>query len=153
MSIKKHSLFIFILSLTILCDISSKLWAKSYILEPINILWNIVFFEHIQNPGIAFSLPLTGIVLKIVTIVLILGLFGYYLSQEAEKKNKYIHIAFWLILGWAIGNGIERIYYGSVTDFIGVTGFAVMNIADIAISIGATIYVWISFLQKNNSSS
>ncbi len=148
MSTKRYILFTLILLTTLLLDIISKQWAGEYIVEHTDILWNLVFLELFKNPGIAFSLPLTGIVLKIVTIVLILGIFYYYLSQEAKRKNSCINIAFWLILGWAIWNGIERICYGSVTDFIGVTGFAIMNIADIAISLGAIIYIIVHYIQK-----
>ena len=148
MSIKKHLYFSLSLIWAFIWDISSKYWALGHIDERVYLIGNIMYFDIFKNPGIAFSIPLTGIVLKIVTIVLILGLFGYYLSQEAGKKNLYIDIAFGMILGWALWNAIERIYFESVTDFIGVTHFAVMNFADICISLGAILYLWDSIFRK-----
>jgi signal peptidase II len=48
-------------------------------------------------------------------------------------------VAFSLILGGAIGNLIDRVYYGYVIDFIDCRIWPVFNVADSAITIGAII--------------
>jgi signal peptidase II len=45
------------------------------------------------------------------------------------------------MLGGATGNLLSRLYQGTVTDFVSVGGFAVFNVADASISIGAALLV------------
>jgi signal peptidase II len=60
-----------------------------------------------------------------------------------------IDISFGLILAWAIGNGIERVFRWYVIDFIGVEYFSVFNLADSFITIGAILYIY--YLYKKTS--
>jgi len=57
-----------------------------------------------------------------------------------------------LILGGAIGNLIDRFWYGYVVDFIQVYGwgyyFPSFNIADAAISCGAALMLYLTFFDK-----
>jgi signal peptidase II len=45
-----------------------------------------------------------------------------------------------LILGGTIGNGFDRIMYGTVTDFISLHWFPVFNVADSAVSVGVVLF-------------
>jgi lipoprotein signal peptidase len=56
-----------------------------------------------------------------------------------------------LQLGGAIGNLIDRLNYGTVTDFISVGNFAVFNVADASITIGVVImiaWMWMKERQQ-----
>lgn len=98
--------------------------------------------QYYQNPGIAFSLPLTGLALKIITCILIFGIFWYYRKHERPKKNILLDGAYVLIFAGALGNAWERIFQGYVTDMIAVEHFAVFNLADSSISIAACVLLW-----------
>lgn len=89
----------------------------------------------VHNTGIAFSLPIEGIILKVLTIVLIIIIGIYFLRYEKLRDNISIRIAYTLILSGAISNGIERVFLGEVTDFIAVKYFAIFNFADIFITV------------------
>lgn len=55
-------------------------------------------------------------------------------------------IAFALLLSGALGNAYDRYYYGYVIDFIDINflgwHYPIFNIADIAICVGAVLFVW-----------
>ncbi len=138
------------MALVIFFDLYSKNLAYNYLQEKINILWDFLFLKYTENTGIAFSLPLEWMALKIITIVLILVITFYFSKYEYNKKNKLLDFAFWLILWGAIWNGIERIFEWKVIDFLGVKYFSTFNIADSAISIWAIIYLIIIFREERN---
>lgn len=52
------------------------------------------------------------------------------------------------ILAGAIGNGIERVFHGYVVDFISLKYFAVFNIADTWISIGACLILFLIYRKE-----
>lgn len=104
-----------------------------------------LYFLYIQNPGIAFWMPIEGIFLKIMTLCLIFSIIVYYIYWERKKNIFLCDVGYALIIAWALGNAWERVFLGSVTDFIGIKGFAIFNLADIAITIGAMLlilYTW-----------
>lgn len=97
------------------------------------------------NRGIAFWLPLHGLPLQIVTIVLIVLIFFYYIRFEYPKRRVWIDMAFACIFAWALSHAYERIAVGYVVDFISLKYFAIFNFADILISVGAAILFFYSF--------
>ncbi len=133
-------IFYCIIIIWIILDLLSKYYASIFLNEKVNIIWDFLYLFHIKNDGIAFSINIPF--LKIVTIVLILGIFYYYFTEEVSKKSLVIDISFWLILAGAIWNAIERILYSQVTDFIAVQWFAIFNIADSLITIWAILYIY-----------
>jgi len=123
-------------------DLATKLYAQNHFQEVIP-LWNdFLYLTFVKNPGIAFSLPLTGIALKILTIFFILGILWYYRTQEYIKTSNLIDVSFLLILSWALANGYERIVHSEVIDFIGVQYFSVFNVADICICVWVGLYIY-----------
>lgn len=144
---KKHIFTITIVSWIIL-DLFTKNLAFLFLQERINILWNFIYLEHVLNNWIAFSIQLNLVLLKIITISLIIWFFYYYFKEEKIKKNTIIDIAFWLILGWAIWNWIERVLNENVIDFIWVSYFSVFNLADSFIFIWVCLYLTDLYIIK-----
>lgn len=132
--------FYCIIILWVTLDLASKYWSHFFVNEKIPLVWDFLYLQYIKNDGIAFSIQLPF--LKIVTIVLILGLFAYYFTQERYKKSQLVDLSFALILAGGIGNGVERVLLSEVTDFIAVSWFAIFNIADVLISLWAIIYIY-----------
>lgn len=78
-------------------------------------------------------------------------------QDEKQKNNQLLQIAIALILGGAIGNLIDRALTGAVVDFIQVYYstyyFPAFNIADSAITVGATFLILDIFLETKRGNS
>ncbi len=103
------------------------------------------------NTGAAFSmfssvgdLPLTILSVAVIAFVLFLG------SRSAPGQT-FARIGFALIVGGAIGNLIDRAMLGHVVDYFlfhtPVWSFAVFNLADVFISVGAFLVILEEFVQ------
>lgn len=123
---------------------------------PISALGEYFVFEHVHNYGAAFGiLQNMGNLFIIVAIVVVVGILAYvrYLPTE----DWWVRLFLGLMLGGAIGNVIDRITQGYVTDFIkmgipGVYYWPNYNIADSAIVIGVIglgLYVLIDDVRKH----
>lgn len=141
---------LYILLATLTLDLFSKYTANNYLIEKIKIFWDLFYLDVYKNTGIAFSIPLEWILLKIITISLIIGIFYYYFKEEKNKNSKLVDISFWLILGWAIWNWVERIFFSEVTDFIWVKYFAVFNLADSFITIWVMLYIYSLYIKQKD---
>lgn len=139
-------LFYWIIIIWIILDLFSKYLANLYLQEKIGIFWDIFFLQYVENKGIAFSIDIPF--LKIVTIILIIWIFVYYIQEEKKKNSKIVDFSFGLILAWAIWNGIERVFNGFVIDFLWVQWFAVFNLADSCITIWACLYIYYVFMEN-----
>lgn len=101
--------------------------------------------RYSENTGVAFgmgqSLPGGRIILTLVAI-LALSLVGYYLKRSGPRQYR-LHLALGLVGGGAIGNLIDRIAFGRVTDFIvwkvGRHEWPAFNIADAALVVGVAL--------------
>lgn len=131
----------------VIIDLVSKYFAKIYLQKNIDIFYDFLFLKYIENKWIAFSINIPF--LKIITLILIFWIFYYYFKEERKKNDKFIDLAFWLILAWAIWNWIERIFNSFVIDFIWVKYFSIFNLADSFIFVWACIYLWRIFIEKN----
>jgi signal peptidase II len=96
-----------------------------------------------MNPGSAFGLfssqgDFARVLLSLVGIGAVIGMF--YMMRKARTDQKILHWAIALVAGGAVGNLIDRIYYGVVTDFIlwryHTHEWPVFNVADIVLVVG-----------------
>jgi signal peptidase II len=108
-----------------------------------------------HNEGIAFSmleglgpLPLIAISLGVIVFVL-------WLWQSSERERNLSHLGFALIIGGAIGNLIDRVSLGYVIDYFlfhtPVWSFAIFNLADAAITVGAGFVMLDEFIEWRRS--
>ena len=125
-------------------------------------VFNHLNFTLAYNYGAAFSfLGNQGGWQRWLFVALSFAVSGYiiYWLRKLERTEKGTAIALALVLGGALGNGIDRLISGRVTDFIDMYidldlfflsngHFAIFNIADIAITIGAILLVIISFFPE-----
>lgn len=110
--------------------------------ESLPVIRNFLHMTLVHNTGIAFGLfKNQGVVFIIIPVIAIILLAYniYYYKHNDEKLSRLYIVAFSMILGGAIGNLIDRIYYGYVIDFIDFRIWPVFNMADSAITIGALI--------------
>lgn len=98
---------------------------------------------HLHNKGTAFSMfANTNQINFIITILaMIVSLVIIVIFPRIDRKERALRVAILLQLGGTIGNLISRIQYGYVLDFISVGNFAVFNIADSSLVIGAGLMI------------
>lgn len=116
------------------------------------IIEGIFNFRHDTNDGAAFGLmPGQSLLLVIISIVA-LGFIAYYYRQYHEIL--WMKIALSFLVGGALGNFIDRIRAGEVTDFIQfrLPGFwwPTFNIADVAVCIGAGMLMIYLFRHRGD---
>jgi signal peptidase II len=104
---------------------------------------------HWNNTGAAFGLfPYGGTIFMIVAIIVTIAIV-YYFPQIPANKTAY-RLALGMQLAGAVGNLIDRLFHGPVTDFISIGRFAVFNVADSSISIGTAILVIAMWIDERN---
>jgi signal peptidase II len=96
-----------------------------------------VWITNTQNAGAAFGLAQQGTALFLfASIAVALGLIVYV---ARTRISVWIAALLGLILGGTLGNGYDRLFHGSVTDFIALHFWPVFNVADSAITIGVAV--------------
>lgn len=111
-------------------------------------------FIHISNTGAAFGIFKNGNPIFMVLAVIVSGAILYYYPRIPDTE-KVIRFSLSLQLAGAVGNLIDRIFLGHVTDFISVGNFAIFNIADSSITVGVAILliaVWMQDRKEKKAS-
>lgn len=96
---------------------------------------------YLCNSGIAWGIKLPSFFFWIFWTIII-SFVLYLIYQEGLKKNipcNLFMIALVLVLSGAIGNLIDRIFFGCIIDFINLKIWPVFNLADTFITLGAII--------------
>jgi signal peptidase II len=98
--------------------------------------------RYAENPGVAFSMLQDIPGGRVLLTLLAVGAFVlvlYYL-RKTPVDNTRLHVALGLVGGGAIGNLVDRVMFGKVTDFVvwkvGVHEWPAFNVADAALCIG-----------------
>ena len=130
----------------LIVDIVSKLIVKHYLsLGSISIINNFLNLTYVENTGAAWSIfDNNRYIVLVLSGMIIIGII-YYIFKE--KPTRLISkIAYSLVLGGALGNFINRLYYGYVIDFIDVKIFGynypIFNMADIFIVVGVILLIY-----------
>jgi len=114
---------------------------------------NFLNIYLIWNEGIAFGLfsfneKIFYNILTIIILIIILIIFIMTIKSDGFKKYSLL-----MILGGALGNVFDRLYYKAVPDFIdfhiGNFHWFIFNVADIFITIGILFMVIIELFNKN----
>ncbi|MBS4214016.1 signal peptidase II [Neobacillus rhizophilus] len=132
-------LFYVIAILVIVMDQLSKYLIRAYIdINETFTLWG-VHLTHIENSGMAGGLfQGNARLFGVVAVFFVIGVL--YFRRTGEMKGSLIDCSFGFLVGGAIGNGIDRLLFGQVTDFIIRTG-GILNFADHAIEIGVFLLI------------
>ena len=102
--------------------------------------------HHARNPGIAFSMLSSVSDWGLIALTLCIICFVIWLWKNAGPEKSLSRFGFLLVIGGAIGNLIDRIRFHYVIDYIsfhidGVFSFAIFNLADSFITVGAVLIV------------
>ncbi len=102
---------------------------------------------HWNNTGAAFGIfPAGGLIFTVVA-VLVSGAILYYYPQ-IPRDQIGIRIALPMQLGGALGNLLDRLAIGTVTDFVSVGPVPVFNVADASITIGVAVLIVVMWIEE-----
>lgn len=123
----------------------TKRWAAATLAghPPVRVIDDLVRFTYTRNSGVAFGigagLPFPYWVFSVTAIVVISWMFVRHRVHGLLRQTSLS-----LIMGGAIGNLIDRLRFGEVTDFILVSWrhwqFPVFNVADSAVTVGVALF-------------
>ncbi|MCF7847008.1 MAG: signal peptidase II [Candidatus Gracilibacteria bacterium] len=142
---KKNILFL--IAGCVLLDQLSKFFARQNFQMPVEV-FPFFHLRFVENSGIAFSLPASRWIL-IPVIVGVLFFLGRFLWTSTASAIQKIGAA--LVFSGALGNLIDRLFFGAVTDFLAFWSFPVFNLADSFITIGVVLWVWQEIFGQSKS--
>jgi signal peptidase II len=144
---RKYALFTIFTIISLVADQWTKILARRDLMprgpfRPKVIIEGYFDLRYAENPGVAFSMLQNIPGGRVLLTFLAVGAFLlvlYYLRKTPIEATR-LHVALGLVGGGAIGNLLDRVIYGKVTDFIvwkvGVHEWPAFNIADATLCIG-----------------
>ncbi|HZK27856.1 MAG TPA: signal peptidase II [Thermoclostridium sp.] len=114
------------------------------------VIKDFFYFTHVENTGAAFGILKNGRYFFIVLTIIISLVLVYII---VKNKSAFLRLSISIVLGGALGNFMDRLLYGKVTDFFDFYIFGydypVFNVADACINIGTILlFIYIIFIYK-----
>lgn len=110
---------------------------------------HLVWITNIHNSGAAFGLaPAFAVVFLLASIGVAVGLVIYVFTH---RDSLAVDAVLGLVLGGTVGNGFDRVMFGTVTDFVALHWWPVFNVADSAVSVGVVLLALGYVLRKPRS--
>jgi len=103
------------------------------------VVGHLVGIINVHNSGAAFGLAPAGAGFFLVAAVAIAVGLAVYVARN--PGDLWTDAALGLIMGGTLGNGYDRIMFGTVTDFINFHFWPVFNVADSGVSIGVVALI------------
>lgn len=146
-------MILIIVLITVSCDQISKEITRQKV-DPkafIPIIKNHLILTNVENTGamLGFGQDFPPLLKKFLlqALPMLLLLILLYRIMSKPNLNLLVIIAFALVIGGGLGNLIDRIAYGSVTDFFQIRlGFfrtGIFNIADVAVTLGLFMFIFL----------
>ncbi len=144
---------IILLSILFLClDIFSKQMVIHFMVEnqTIQIIPHFFSLTYVKNTGVAFSMLSGNLTFILMMSVLVVGVLIYFAKNR--ESGQLENLCYSMILGGALGNFLDRIFYGYVIDFFDFTLFdfkmAIFNVADVLIVCGVFLLIVLELLKE-----
>lgn len=96
---------------------------------------------HVRNTGVAFGAFAGGGIIVVALVAAALGALLYYFFTHLDKPLVWLPTG--MLLGGSIGNIIDRVRDGAVTDFVKLPAWPAFNVADISITFGVLVLLWV----------
>ena len=139
-----------IIAVTVFLDQITKYLTVFYIkpLGTLPLIPDVIHLSYVENPGAAFGMMKDARwVFMLISTVAIVGILTYLLWKRPSSKLECLALSF--IVGGGIGNMIDRTLLGYVVDMIDlrIINFAVFNVADSFVCVGAGLLILILILD------
>lgn len=147
---KKWIQHLFVVFALVGLDQLTKLWARTQFAggDSLVIIPNVFRFIYHENTGAVWGiLSDQAFFLSIVTVIALIIMLWFYVKMP---KTKHYRPLLWILLfiaSGAIGNFIDRVFFGYVTDFIyfELIDFPVFNVADCYVTVSVIVLAILSF--------
>ncbi|MBR6537907.1 MAG: signal peptidase II [Lachnospiraceae bacterium] len=145
-----------LLVLVLVADQLTKWWARTSLPGKPVVVWkDVLSFRLIYNTGASFGIfQGKTLALTIFSIVGMAAIAGFYFWLPKEKKMRPMRLTLAMIVAGGIGNIIDRIWMGKVTDMISfdLINFPVFNVADIGVTCGAFVMcaLWLFYYKDED---
>jgi signal peptidase II len=100
-----------------------------------------VTLVHVRNTGVAFGAFSGGGIIVVVLVAAALAALLYYFVTHIDKPLIWLPTG--MLLGGSIGNIIDRVRAGAVTDFVKLPAWPAFNVGDISITFGVLVLLWV----------
>jgi signal peptidase II len=100
-----------------------------------------VTLVHVRNTGVAFGAFASGGIVVVALVAAALAALLTYFVTHIDRRG--VWLATGLLLGGSLGNIIDRVRDGAVTDFIKLPAWPAFNVADMAITFGVLALLWV----------
>jgi signal peptidase II len=150
--------YFLLVGILLILDQASKSWvaAKLGLYETIKVIPGFFNVTHVRNKGAIFGVfnHLPGNTMALLLLALSLLAFflvlAYFIKTPPEQKLTRFTLA--LVMAGALGNQIDRVFRGTVVDFLEfhVRRFywPTFNVADSCVTVGAVLLIYIFFLRR-----
>lgn len=158
MKLRNKNIWVVVMAVFIIAfDQITKYLAKSHLFpdKTKTVISGFLEFRYAENTGVAFSMLSGGRwIFILVTAAAIIACIAVMVSKKGQK-NLWLFWTLGVLVSGGIGNLIDRIFLGYVIDFINplFIDFAIFNIADCAVTLGAVsliIYLVLDLFKKEN---
>ena len=140
--VRRLALFALVAAAVVLLDQLSKLAARDLLVpgEPVTLIPGVMDLSLIYNTGAAFSLG-EGAGPLFVLVAAAMCVASVCVAWRRADVPLSLLLAFACVVGGGIGNAIDRVALGAVTDFFKTTfmDFAIFNVADIFVTCGVPL--------------
>lgn len=124
-------------------------WVKYYVRTHLEIGQSVTLIDGVlnlsshRNAGAAFSILEGQQWFFILSSLLVVAAVIFYRRKGDLKRGSLMEFGVALLVGGAIGNMIDRMVFGVVTDFFDLqfVRFAIFNVADVAINVAVGLMV------------
>jgi signal peptidase II len=119
--------------------------------ERVKVVGDLVWLWHVRNEGAAFSLFQGGQLFFYAVSLLALAMLLYF-QRAFRGRGTLLFVVLGLVLGGTLGNLVDRVRFGYVTDFISVgigdLRWPTWNVADASLVVGIlALVVYLTFLD------
>ncbi len=114
------------------------------------IIPHLLDVRHDENTGAAFSLFQGRSTTLLLIGVIVIGVLIYY-YRALPQGQPVLRLAVGGVLGGAVGNIIDRVRLGYVTDWIHITHYPTFNVADSCITIGMVTLAFSLFFMDRST--
>ena len=140
--VRRLALFALVAAAAVALDQLSKLAARDLLVpgEPVTLIPGVMDLSLIYNTGAAFSMG-EGAGPLFVLVAAAMCAAGVYVAWRRTDVPLSLLLTLAAVVGGGIGNAIDRVALGAVTDFFATTfmDFAIFNVADIFVTCGVPI--------------
>ena len=169
---KKYYVAFIIVFGAIILDLSTKILMTNLIsfvtnengkvvsVDRITVIKDFFYFSYARNTGAGWSLLSNQTWLLIIITLIALTMFIYMMKEFDIEKKFFFSFGLSMMIGGTLGNFVERIFHGYVTDFFEFILFAssptlhydwpIFNVADICLVVGTiSVLVSVLFTKEN----